>query len=258
MIALHRVRGIAEAAGGEILSVYGARANSGEVQVKDDESPFTLAGRLAHEHIVKALAAVTPDVPVISEVGDSTAPIPARCWVVDALDGTKEFHNRTGEFTVNIAFVEEGRPVLGVVHAPALGVSWVGGPYGASRCAAGKIARIRAHPCPDLATLRIVASKDQAGPLVTALFERLPRARAVSLGSSLKFCLLADGRADLYLPDGPTMAWDTAAAQAVLEAAGGAVVTHDGHPLKYGESSLRNAPFAAVGSLDLRWQVLFR
>lgn len=248
---------LAEAAGRAILEVYSAGRAAAEVTAKTDASPLTLADRRSHDVIIAGLAQLTPDVPVISEEGEALGGVfPRRCWVVDPLDGTKEFIKRTDEFTVNIALVDRGQPTLGVVHAPALGVSWTGGPDGARRYEDGASARICVESQPNLETLRIVASKDHAGPQVKAMFERLPRAQAVSMGSSLKFCLVAEGKADLYFRDGPTMEWDTAAAHAVLRAAGGNVYTLDGRPLAYGKPELRNPYFVAVGSAGLDWRAL--
>jgi 3'(2'), 5'-bisphosphate nucleotidase len=257
VISIARLLDIAEAAGRDILEVYAAGAGAAQVSAKADDSPLTLADRRSHECIARALAEYTPDIPVISEEGEPAASaFPPRCWVVDPLDGTKEFIKRTNEFTVNIALVEAGVPVVGVVHAPALGISWTGGPEGASRYEGGQQTAMRVEANPDLATLRIVASKDHAGPQVKAMFERLPGAQAVSMGSSIKFCLVAEGKADLYFRDGPTMEWDTAAAHAVLRAAGGDVYTLDGQPLGYGKPELRNPHFAAVGSSALDWRSL--
>ncbi|MDZ7780383.1 MAG: inositol monophosphatase family protein [Gemmatimonadota bacterium] len=160
---------------------------------------------------------------------------------------------RTGEFTVNIALVRGGRPVAGVVHAPALGKSWVAGEATVPSCgtaetrSAARSAARRPRPA------RVVASRDHAGPEVRALLERLPGAETLSMGSSLKFCLIAEGKADLYLRDGPTMEWNTGAAQAVLEAAGGGVFTLEGERLPYGKPELRNPKFVAAGDPELDW-----
>lgn len=259
MISSARLLDIAEAAGRSILDVYAAGVRAAQVSAKADDSPLTLADRRSHECIARSLAEYTPEVPVISEEGDLAASaLPHRCWVVDPLDGTKEFIKRTNEFTVNIALVEAGVPVLGVVHAPALGISWTGGPEGASRFEGGRRTVMRVEANPNLATLRIAASKDHAGPQVKAIFARLPGSRAVSMGSSIKFCLIAEGKADIYFRDGPTMVWDTAAAQAVLEAAGGAVLTVEGQQLRYDEPSLTNPHFVAVGSTAVDWLAILR
>lgn len=250
---------LAEKAGRAILEVYGRRDTA--VTLKDDRSPLTEADQASHRVIMDGLRRLTPDVPIISEEGE--APDPAvflqggGVWLVDPLDGTKEFIKRTGEFTVNIALVRDGRPVAGVVHAPVLGKSWVAGGDGAELQAGEQRSPLRVRTA-DPARLGIVASRDHAGPEVKALLEGLPGAETLSMGSSLKFCLIAEGRADLYLRDGPTMEWDTGAAQAVLEAAGGGVFGLEGERLPYGKPDLRNPKFVAAGDPALDWANLLR
>lgn len=254
--ALEGIVALAGRAGEAVLEVYARGAGGAGTTHKEDRSPLTLADRASHDVIVRGLAALTPDIPVISEeaapaAGAAEAPLR---WVVDPLDGTKEFLKRTGEFTVNIALVRGATPVAGVVHAPVTGTTWVGARDGARRIAPGVApATLRTTRPPSATALRVVASRDHAGPAVRALLARCPGAETLSIGSSLKFCLVAEGRADLYLRDGPTMEWDTAAAQAVLAAAGGAVLTLDGAPLAYGKPSLRNPFFVAIGDPEFDW-----
>jgi 3'(2'), 5'-bisphosphate nucleotidase len=177
--------------------------------------------------------------------------------LIDPLDGTKEFLKGTDEFTVNIALVAHGRPVLGVVAAPALArvYSAVAG-QGAWR-KDGRGSQIAIHTRPvNLALLSIVASKDHAGPMVSRLLAHAPGAKLKSMGSSLKFCLVADGSADLYLRDVPTMEWDTAAAQCVVEAAGGMVCSLDGKPLSYGKPGLKNPSLMTIGDRKFDWNRL--
>jgi 3'(2'), 5'-bisphosphate nucleotidase len=283
---LERIHDLARAAGEAVMSVYARGEGEAGLAWKDDRSPLTEADLASHRVIVEGLREITPDVHVVSEE-DAQHAANARVdelWLVDPLDGTKEFLKRSGEFTVNIALVRGGRPVAGVVHAPALGRSWIGTPDGAelrdfgggappggapraggppgaaprgaaSRRDAGAAAstpiRVR-RADPD--ALVLVASRDHAGALVRALVDRLPGAATSSVGSSLKFCQIAEGRADLYLRDGPTMEWDTAAAQAVLEAAGGGVYTLGGDALVYGKTNLKNPSFIAVGDRALDWR----
>jgi 3'(2'), 5'-bisphosphate nucleotidase len=255
-------------AGVAIRDVYDEKEGAMAVAWKEDRSPLTAADRISHEIIVAGLPSLAPGTPIVSEEGvdaGERGPLPGEdgFWLVDPLDGTKEFLKRTGEFTVNVALVHGGRPVAGVVHAPALGRSWLGAVDGAEvRVHAGPQSRkpesrhpLRTRPA-SLEALAIVASRDHAGPEVKALLEGLPGAHAVSMGSSLKFCRIAEGAADFYLRDGPTMEWDTAAAQAVLEAAGGRVMTLDGRTLKYGKPGLRNPHFVAVGDPRLDWRAL--
>jgi 3'(2'), 5'-bisphosphate nucleotidase len=259
-IAPDQLHAVAAEAGAAILAVYHRGAVA--VEYKADESPLTEADRAAHATIVAGLARLTPGVPVVSEEdgfqGDTAAVVAGDYWLVDPLDGTKEFLKRTGEFTVNIARVRDGMPIAGVVHAPVLGASWVTVGDGAERWDhSGRTSihvRVPAHP----GALRVVASRDHAGPGVTALLARLPGARTLSMGSSLKFCLVADGRADLYFRDGPTMPWDTAAAHGVLRAAGGEVLDLNGAPLRYLTPRLVNPHFVALGDRALPWAPLFR
>lgn len=254
---------LAVSAGSVILDAYEGGGEAAAFEAKADGSPLTQADLASHRVIVDGLARRTPEVPVISEEASASRGRSRRAegvfWLVDPLDGTKEFLKRTGEFTVNLALIVEGRPVAGIVHAPAMGQSWIGAMDGAlTRRTAGaevEVCRIRTRPA-SLDALAIVASRDHAGPEVKALLEGLPGAHAVSMGSSLKFCRIAEGAADFYLRDGPTMEWDTAAAQAVLEAAGGRVMTLDGRTLKYGKPGLRNPHFVAVGDPRLDWRAL--
>lgn len=259
---MESVVSLAERAGRAVLDVYARGSAASSVQWKEDDSPLTEADRVSHDLLLAGLKELTPDIPVVSEEGapeDRTPPeAEGSRWVVDPLDGTKEFLKRTGEFTVNVALVRENRLVAGVVHAPAVegGRTWIGTGDGAQlREAGGSRRRLtvrRANPD----ALGVVASRDHAGPVVRNLLASLPGSKTLSMGSSLKFCLLAEGRADLYFRDGPTMEWDTAAAQAVLEAAGGGVYTLDGRPLRYGKPELRNPHFVAVGDRKLDWRTL--
>ncbi len=233
---------IARDAGAVILTHYGQPIPA---EKKADNSPLTIADRAAHTHIVTALTALTPAIPIISEEGEPPSPAEradwTRFWLVDPLDGTKEFIKQTGEFTVNIGLIEDGIPTVGVVYAPATGLL-----YWASHGTAWKQLPDR-DPTPiDGGTYRegdfptFVASRDHAGPAVQALADRHPNAAFRSLGSSLKFCLVAEGAADVYLRDVPTMEWDTAAAHALVLASGGTLRQLDGAPLAYNKPELRN------------------
>lgn len=229
------------------------------VSLKQDSSPLTAADLAAHHFLVESLPAILPGVPVISEESSPENHLSAvhldRFWLVDPLDGTKEFLKATGEFTVNIALVENGRPVLGVVHAPALDVTYYAFAEGGAWRKSGNEA-----PAPlatrraDITRLAVVASKDHAGPMVKAMLERLSDPALRSMGSSLKFCLVAEGSADLYLRDVPTMEWDTAAAQCVVESAGGSVSTLDGNTLRYGKAGLKNPSLMTSGDPGLDWR----
>lgn len=241
-------------AGRRILPIYGREIS---VELKDDRSPLTEADRLAHEILCKGLQGVVKDCPVVSEESADNRDVAGRdqFWLVDPLDGTKEFLKKSGEFTVNVALIRGGRPVLGVVHAPAIGVSYFAEEgVGAYRIGEDQVSRLIRVRRADAGKLSVVASRDHAGPMVRRMLDRLPGATCKSIGSSLKFCLVAEGEADIYLRDVPTMEWDTAAAQCVVESAGGRLLTLDGKPLTYGKSDLRNPSILTLGDPTLRWQ----
>lgn len=249
---------LAHRAGAAILEVY-HRDGDIAVEQKGDNSPLTEADKRSHEVIVAGLAAMQPARPIVSEEDDGgsrdpSVPLTGDYWLVDPLDGTKEFVKRTGEFTVNIALVRDGVPVAGVVYAPVLGVTWVGTIQGAERWEGDRREPIRVTEPANARAMRVVASRDHAGPAVKALLEQLPGASTLSMGSSLKFCLIAEGRADLYYRDGPTMPWDTAAAHAVLSAAGGEVFAQSGAPLRYLMPRVLNPYFVALGDIAFPWR----
>ncbi|MEX2123792.1 MAG: 3'(2'),5'-bisphosphate nucleotidase CysQ [Woeseia sp.] len=244
------------AAGAAILEVY---ATDFDIEAKEDDSPLTLADMSAHRCILDGLGRLTPDMPVISE--ESGLPdfdlrrAWQRYWLVDPLDGTREFVKRNGEFTVNIALIDHHRPVLGVVHVPVMGKTYVGceGRGAELRSADGErhpihIAVESANP------VRVVGSRSHRGASLDAFLEKLENFEMVPMGSSLKFCLVAEGAADVYPRLGPTSEWDTAAAQAVAEQAGGAVLQLDGKPLSYNEKpDILNPHFMVLGPRDHDW-----
>ncbi len=239
-------------AGGEVvMAVY---ATDFEVRGKDDASPVTEADERAEALMVPRLAALLPGVPVVAEEAVAAGRVPdvaARFWLVDPLDGTKEFINRNGEFTVNIALVENGEPVLGVVLAPALGRLFAGargvGAFVEDTSGRRPI-RVRATP---EAGLTVVASRSHGD---AEALERFLAGRKVaetrSAGSSLKICLVAAGEADVYPRLGRTMEWDIAAGHGVLAAAGGRIDCVAGGPLRYGKPGFDNPHFAAWGAAD--------
>ena len=248
---------IARTAAAEILAVY-----HGDFAVahKDDRSPLTAADLAAHHAIVDGLARVTPDVPVLSE--ESAHEVAAarrlgwpRLWVVDPLDGTREFIKRNGEFTVNIALVEHGVATFGVVLAPVTGVVWHGGgAIGACR-RAGDDERALHVRAPATAPLRVSASRSHRDARTEAFLAAMGDIQVIGLGSSLKFCRIAEGRIDVYPRFGPTSEWDTAAAQAVLEGAGGQVVDPRGRPFRYNQrDTILNGDFIALGDPALPWR----
>jgi 3'(2'), 5'-bisphosphate nucleotidase len=248
---------IARAAAAEILKVYDSEF---AVRHKDDRSPVTAADLAAHHCIVDGLGRLTPDIPVLSEESVGIAAAERRqwrrMWLVDPLDGTREFVKRNGEFTVNIALVEDGVATYGVVQAPVTDTLWHGGAeLGAFRRVGGGEeravhARAPAHP-----PLRVAASRSHRDQRTIGFIERMGEVEPVGLGSSLKFCALADGGIDVYPRFGPTSEWDTAAAQAVLEGAGGGVLDLQGRPFRYNRrDTLLNGEFIALGDLSLPWK----
>ncbi len=250
-IELSALRDIAEAAGQEIMDVY---ESGGLVWSKEDESPLTEADLRADRVIRERLERLFPGVFILSEESVSTnAAVEDALFLVDPLDGTREFLKRSDEFTVNIAFVRAGRPVAGVVHAPALGETFFATEgEGAWKGAGGADVRIRTTRHDPQRPLRIIGSRSHGGEQLSAWLGRLTRAHDfVPAGSSLKFCRIAEGAADLYPRFGPTSQWDTAAAQAVLTEAGGLVTDFAGQTLAYGrERPVLNPDFVAAGDAD--------
>ena len=247
-------------AGNAILGIY---ASPQQVEYKADDSPLTAADRAAHEILAHGLSRLEPANPVLSEEAAELHEYAARrgldqFWLVDPLDGTKEFINRNGEFTVNVALIREHRPVLGVVAAPALGLTYYAAEgHGAYRQADGSPPEpISVRPA--ATPLVVVGSRSHRGDSLDALLARLGPCELRPMGSALKFCLVAEGSADFYPRLGPTSEWDTAAAQAVLEVAGGAVTTLDGTALRYNErETLLNPHFIAFGDGKRDWRQYF-
>ncbi len=236
-----------------IMDVYSRPILS---QQKSDGSPVTEADQRAEAVILDRLAST--GIPVLAEESVAAGRIPAldgRFFVVDPLDGTKEFLKRNGEFTVNIALVEDGRPVLGVVLAPATGALYRGGPDGATVAAVvdGAVVDVRAIRVVPAGPMKIVASRSHGHDALAGLCASMGVSEDVSVGSSLKFCLVAEGKAQLYPRFTPTCEWDTAAGQAVLEAAGGTGLQLDGAHLRYGHGTrdFLNPFFVAAATQEL-------
>jgi 3'(2'), 5'-bisphosphate nucleotidase len=253
---LETVLTIAVEAGRRIMEVY---ASDIAVQQKDDKSPLTAADLAAHSHITAELTRQWPDIPVLSEeaadIPYSTRSSWNKYWLVDPLDGTKEFIKRNGEFTVNIALIENGVPTLGVVHAPALGFTYLAAKgLGAFKIEEGKRTAIHTRKPPEVPTL--VVSKSHRDAATEAFLAHMPAHEAVSKGSSLKFCLVAEGAADLYPRLGPTSEWDTGAGQCVAEQAGAQVLRlPDYAPLRYNtKESLLNPNFVIIGDPSYAWR----
>lgn len=248
---------IAIKAGEQIMAIYNAE-EIGE-RLKADQSPVTLADLAAHNSLAPALKQLA-DWPVVSEEDEASLAFrtaASRFWLIDPLDGTKEFIAKNGEFTVNIALIDQGRSVLGVVYAPVLDLLYWGGPaLGAFRKQLGCIQEINvaknAHKQTEVQPCRVVASKSHLNEQTQNFIEQLGLVSLIQAGSSLKFCRVAEGTADIYPRLAPTCEWDTAAAQAVLEGAGGVVLDFDTlMPLCYGKPEVLNPSFVAARDIEL-------
>ena len=238
------------AGGEEVMRIY---ADPFEVTHKDDKTPVTEADLASERIIVAMLTEAFPDIPVVSEetVPEAGFASPApRFWLVDPLDGTREFVAKNGEFAVLIGLVEDGRPVLGVVHGPAVGLTYVAhGPGTAMRRQdGGPFEPIRARAPASDGVVVVHSRTHENSRRLAEYFEGRPVLERNKCGSALKFGVLAAGEADFYPRFGTTMEWDTAAGQAVLEAAGGHVLSLDGAPLRYGKPGLKNDGFLAWGA----------
>ena len=249
-INFDRVCDIARNAGSAIMEIY---AGEFSVELKGDASPLTCADRASHRVIADGLTAATPGIPILSEEGGD---IPyqeraewSRFWLVDPLDGTKEFIKRNGEFTVNIALVEDGRVTAGVVYVPAQDTLYFGClKDGCWKSTDGEnLVPIEVRKADHECGLTVVMSRSHPSPELAKYLQEIKVAEALPVGSSLKLCVVAEGKADLYPRLGPTMEWDTAAGHAIVEAAGGTVLTEDGTPLRYNKESLLNPYFIVRG-----------
>ncbi|MBP3973577.1 3'(2'),5'-bisphosphate nucleotidase CysQ [Pseudoxanthomonas spadix] len=247
---------IARDASAAIMEVY---AEDFQVEHKADHSPLTCADLAAHRIIADGLSRLTPELPLLSEEGASI-PWSTRqdwhaYWLVDPLDGTREFVKRNGEFTVNIALIEGHQPVFGVIMAPVTGTIWHAEAGRRALRRDGENDRELRTRHPAVAPLRVAASRSHRDPRTQAVLDRLPDAQTVPLGSSLKFCHIAEGALDLYPRFGHTCEWDTAAGQCILEAAGGALLAPDGRAFRYNRrESLLNGDFIALGDPSLPWR----
>jgi len=250
---------LAHQAGAAIMQVYHGDFADFQVQNKADDSPLTRADLAAHRIIVEGLAQLTPDWPILSE---ESAHIPwvqrrpwQRYWLVDPLDGTREFIKRNGEFSVNIALIDHGTAIFSLIQSPVTGVIWHAelGQGAYRRC--GEEQRLLSTCCPAQQPLRVVASRSHGCPTLDYALAHMGEVEVSRLGSALKFCKLAEGKLDVHLRMHPTQEWDTAAGQCLLEAAGGVVLTLSGKPLRYNQrEQLINGDFIALGDPTLAWQ----
>lgn len=258
---LDQLVGISRRAGLKILEWY--QGDMG-ITLKADDSPLTRADLASHELINTELTKHWPDIPVLSE---ESADIPwevrqnwRQYWLVDPLDGTKEFINQNGEFTVNIALIRDHQPVMGVVHVPVSDTSYFGARDVGAWCKQGAAEAMTINVrSPAAQPLVIVGSRSHANPELKAILHRLGPHELTSMGSSLKFCRIAEGLADFYPRLGPTCEWDTAAAQAVVESAGGKVVKIDGSALDYNsKEAFLNPYFFVYGDTSKDWLLPFQ
>lgn len=268
---LNRVIELCRQAGDAILEVY-ERSGDVEIDTKTDDSPVTAADLAAHAILEPVLATLLSGVPVLSEEGKipdfATRSSWDRYWIIDPLDGTKEFIKRNGEFTVNVALVEKGKPVLGVVYVPVLDITYAGiAGEGAVKIENGTTKTISTRSVDERLSnnkpIEIVASRSHGAEAVVSLLDKISGAlgevETKSMGSSLKLCLVAEGAADLYPRLALTSEWDTAAAQAIVEAAGGEVVDDQLQLLRYNQKdSLLNPFFYVIGDKSYDWKALLQ
>lgn len=253
-IDLDLLKNIARKAGAAIMDIYSREDFKSITDFKADNSPLTLADQESHKIIQNGLEQAYPEIPVLSEEGKNI-PYEERkdwhtFWLVDPLDGTKEFIKRNGEFTVNIALITGDEAVAGVIYAPAREVMYSGikgkGAWKESNDAVEKMTSSSKSN-----NLTAVGSRSHSSPEEEELLNSYNVSEAVSIGSSLKFCLVAEGKADIYYRHGPTMEWDTAAGQAIVEAAGGIVVDQKKNRFTYNKQSLLNGSFLCLGNKPL-------
>ncbi|WP_105167012.1 3'(2'),5'-bisphosphate nucleotidase CysQ [Pseudoalteromonas sp. T1lg23B] len=242
---------LARKAGDAIMPIYAKDFN---IEYKADESPVTDADFAAHEVIVQGLKSLTPELPILSEESANidwpTRQAWQQYWLVDPIDGTKEFIKKNGEFTVNIALIKDGKPILGVVHAPALNVSYLAAEaIGAFReCGEARI-ELKVTKKPNKGKIHVVGSRSHPSPDLAAYLAQFDEVEMVAKGSSLKLCLVAEGLADIYPRLGPTCEWDTGAGHAVAVIAGATVTQIDGTPLLYNQKESYLNPYFVVSRL---------
>ena len=256
MIEINNIIKIASKAGEAIMDIYkSSNKKAFKIEYKEDNSPLTIADKASNQIICSELKKTYPDIPILSEEG---ADIPyldrkdwKRFWLIDPIDGTKEFIKKNGEFTVNIALIENANPVLGVVYAPVLNKYWYGTEQGSYVSTNKKTYKINVNTNL-VEPYRIVATRSHPSPLLKKLLDSLPDYQLVRMGSSIKICLVAEGSADIYPRLAPTMEWDTAAAHAVLKYANGTLIDlNTNTEMVYNRKNLKNSFFIANSNMDL-------
>ena len=242
---------LAIVAGEEILKVYNDPAQSGHVDFKSDDSPLTKADIAANDVIIRGLKSMADNFPILSEEEKHQSYAIRKnwdtFWLVDPLDGTKEFISRNGEFTVNIALIRDKNPVLSVIYVPVKEIVYWGDESGAYKIESGHQTQIQVNKA--TANRIAVRSKSHASDEEEDVLAKYDVVDSISVGSSLKFCMVAEGKADIYYRHGPTMEWDTGAGQAILQAAGGTVYTGSNEEklFRYNKENLLNGSFLCLG-----------
>ena len=255
-VDIQKIVDIAKIAGDKILQIY--NENSFDLRLKTDNSPLTEADIAAHNIITQQLKLITPKIPILSEESAVVSWQERKqweyYWLIDPLDGTKEFIKKNGEFTVNIALIYKHEPILGVVHAPVLNETWIGEQGKPSKkIEKGNTRAIKVKPHKQGEVYKVVGSRSHAGDSLNEFLKEIEKYELVSMGSSIKLCLVAEGKAHIYPRFGLTSEWDTAAAHAVVNSAGGEVVNNETKmPLKYNtKDSLLNPYFIVQEKLDI-------
>ncbi len=252
-IDIELLKKIAVSAGNEIEKIYFDKTLSQEVDYKSDNSPLTLADTTSNRVIVSSLKKHYPEIPILSEEGKSISFSERKnwktFWLVDPLDGTKEFIKRNGEFTVNIALIENGFPTMGIIYAPILKKLYIGDGHTKSAFLIDETGKEISIKINNKSIKRIaVGSRTHSSDEEATLLKKYAISETISVGSSLKFCMVAEGKADIYYRHGPTMEWDTAAGQAIVEAAGGTVTNmENGKRFNYNRENLLNGSFLVLG-----------
>jgi 3'(2'), 5'-bisphosphate nucleotidase len=252
-LKINTIKNIALEAGNIIMDVYRAEDFKDEIDYKADDSPLTIADQRSHHYIAEQLKNIYPEIPLISEEGNDT-PYDKRknwqsFWLVDPLDGTKEFIKKNGQFTVNIAFIENGQPLLGVIYAPDRNELFYAkkGEGAFKQNKNGEIQKLSVNR--KSKGIIGIRSRSHGAPEEETIFEKYGVNEFTNMGSSLKFCMVAEGKADVYYRHHPTMEWDTAAGQAIVEEAGGKVYQgmEEKETFTYNKESLRNGSFLCLG-----------
>ncbi len=257
MINIQELVNICNNAGNEIMKIYdNSDISKMEIEYKSDNSPLTLADKKSNQIICKSLKEQYPKIPILSEEGSEISYEErkkwGKFWLIDPIDGTKEFIKKNGEFTINIALIENNKPIIGIVYAPAVNKYWFGSKKtGSFKLENGHKSKIKVNEkvrCP----IKVVASRSHKSPKLENFLSNFENYELVNMGSSIKICLVAEGSADIYPRLAPTMEWDTAAAHAVLKYANGSLIDIDTNKeMEYNRKNLKNSYFIANSTINL-------